>query len=68
VQETVWGNPVSAGVEENTQFFVPVTVAESCTEPPAWGSAVGVAENEVILGEDCADSCRRGADDTVLEI
>jgi hypothetical protein len=50
VHETVFGSPESAGDEANTQVFVAVTEAESWTDPPAWGSTVGVAVNEVILG------------------
>jgi hypothetical protein len=55
VHDTVFGNPETVGLEENTQFFVPVTDAESSTDPPAWGSAVGVAVNEVILGAEGFD-------------
>jgi hypothetical protein len=58
VHDTVCGNPETAGTEENTQLVVPVTEAESCTDPPAWGSDVGVTEKEVILGEAFGDSAR----------
>jgi hypothetical protein len=50
LQLTVFGNPGSAGVEENSQVVNPITEAESVTEPPAWGSVGGVAVNEVMAG------------------
>jgi hypothetical protein len=40
---------VSVGVAENTHLVVAVTEAESWTDPPAWGSAAGVAVNEAIF-------------------
>jgi hypothetical protein len=47
--ESVFGSPERVGDEENRQFFVAVTDAESWTDPPAWGSTVGVAVKEVIV-------------------
>jgi hypothetical protein len=66
--ETVWGSSERAGEEENTQLVVEVTEAKSCTDPPAWGRAVGVAVNEVILGEDFAGSARCRGCVTVLGV
>jgi hypothetical protein len=67
VQETVRDNPTSFGDDENTQFFVPDTVAKSCTDPPASGSAVGVAVNEAIFGSTTNGLIRgRAAGDTVF--
>jgi hypothetical protein len=49
VHDSVFGNSETAGDEENRQFFVAVTDAESWTDPPAGGSTVGVAVKEVIV-------------------
>ncbi len=50
VHGTVWGSPVSTGLDENTQLVAPMTSAESSTGPPARGSAVGVAVNSPMTG------------------
>lgn len=66
VHETVFGNPETAGDEENTQFVVPVTDAESVTDPPACGSVVGVALNDVTLGGRTNGFARGASDDDAV--
>jgi hypothetical protein len=50
VQLTVAGNPVSAGVTENTHLVVLLTFADRVTRPPPDASAVGLALNEWMTG------------------
>lgn len=50
LHDSVWGSPEIAGVTDNTQLLAPVTEAESSTGPPVWGSELGEAVKEEILG------------------
>jgi hypothetical protein len=50
VHGRVFGNPARDGVEEKVQVVTPTNDADSVTEPPALGSVVGVAVNEVMDG------------------